>query len=82
MGKWDDDIPLQPCGTVQPSSVVALLRALKLAEASESAQSAGIRAWLKTHAPSPGMAHSLRRKGYARLLEERTALSVDAARRD
>lgn len=81
MGKWDDDIPLQPRGTVQPSSVAALLRALKLTDASKPAQSAGIRAWLKTHTPSPGMAHSLRRKGFARLLDERTAFSIDAARR-
>ena len=73
MGKWDDDIPLRPRGTVQASSVAALLRVLELTDASEAAQSAGIRAWLKTHVPSPGMEHSLRRKGYARLLDERAA---------
>lgn len=70
MGKWDDDIPPRPRGTVQPSSVAALLRALNLANASKSAQSAGIRAWLKTRSPSAGMEHSLRRKGYASLLDE------------
>ncbi|PQM45815.1 hypothetical protein C1Y40_04026 [Mycobacterium talmoniae] len=73
MGKWDDDIPLQPRGAAQPSSVAALLRALKLTDASKPAQLAGMREWLKTHTPSPGMEHSLRRKGYARLLDERTS---------
>ncbi|BBY58365.1 hypothetical protein [Mycolicibacterium sarraceniae] len=71
MGKWDDDIPLQPRGSVQPSSVAALLRTLKLTDASEHDQSAGIRAWLKNHKPSPGMEYSLRRKGYGSLLDSR-----------
>lgn len=53
MGKWDDDIPLQPRGSVQPSSVAALLRTLKLADASAGDQSVGIRAWLKNHKPKP-----------------------------
>ena len=71
MGKWDDDIPLQPRGSVQPSSVAALLRTLKLTDAPERDQSAGIRTWLEDHKPSPGMEYSLRRKGYGSLLDGR-----------
>ncbi len=71
MGKWDDDIPLQPRGSVQPTTVSALLRSLRLLDAPERTQVAAIRDWLGSHRPSRLMEHSLRRKGYANLLAER-----------
>lgn len=67
MGKWDDDIPLQPRGTVQPTTVAALLRALRLTGASDSEKAAAIAEWLKSNQPSTTMVHSLRRNGYAAL---------------
>ena len=73
MGKWDDDIPLQPRGTVQPSTVSALLRSLHLTNAPEKKQEAALRDWLRDHKPSPLMEHSLRRKGFERLLDERAS---------
>jgi hypothetical protein len=73
MGKWDDDIPLQPRGTVQPSTVSALLRTLRLTDAPSGKQEAAIRDWLRDHKPSPLMEHSLRRKGLARLLNKRAS---------
>lgn len=73
MGKWDDDIPLRPRGSVQPTSVPALLRSLRLTDAPEPRQRAAIGKWLQTHNPSPLMEHSLRRKGYAALLDKRAS---------
>ncbi|MCV7277084.1 hypothetical protein [Mycolicibacter arupensis] len=73
MGKWDDDIPLRPRGSVQPSSVAALLRSLKLTDAPKNEQAAGIKAWLRNHAPGPAMQYSLRRKGYGQLLDSRVS---------
>ncbi|BBZ30364.1 hypothetical protein MMAD_46590 [Mycolicibacterium madagascariense] len=71
MGKWDDDFPLQPRGSVQPSSVAGLLRTLELTDASERDRSVRIQTWLKDHEPSPGMEYSLRRNGYGSLLDGR-----------
>lgn len=76
MGKWDDDIPLQPVGSVQPTTVAALFERLGIADAPESSKVAAIRAWLHNNTPSPLMDHSLRRKGYARLLDERSSASA------
>lgn len=73
MGKWDDDIQLQPRGSVQPSTVSALLRALRLVDAPEESKTAAIRDWLNDHSPSPLMEYSLRRNGYAQLLEKRAS---------
>jgi hypothetical protein len=73
MGKWDGDIRLQSRGSVQPTTVSALLRSLRLAEAPEPTQVAAIRNWLGSHRPSRLMEHSLRRKGYAHLLAERAS---------
>ena len=70
MGKWHDDIPLRPRGSVQPSSVAALLRALKLTDAPKTEQAAGIKDWLRSHTPGPSMQYSLRRKGFAQRLDE------------
>ncbi|MDH6198294.1 hypothetical protein M2272_004953 [Mycobacterium frederiksbergense] len=68
MSRWDDDIALQPFGTVQPTTVAALLRALRLSDASEGKKTAAIEAWLNDHQPSETMKASLRRNGYAKLL--------------
>lgn len=73
MGKWDDDIRLQPRSTVQPTTVSALLRSLRLVDAPESKKVAAIQNWLVDHSPSPIMEHSLRRKGYAHLLAKRAS---------
>jgi hypothetical protein len=73
MGKWDDDIPLQPRGSVQPSTVSGLLRMMQLTDAPTKKQEAAIRDWLRVHKPSSLMEHSLRRKGFARLLDKRAS---------
>lgn len=73
MGKWDDDIQLQPRGSVLPNTVSALLRSLRLTDAPEQRKIAAIRDWLSDHSPSPLMEYSLRRKGYAQLLEKRAS---------
>ena len=73
MGKWDDDITLLPLGSVQPTSVAALLRSLNLTDSSRSEQTAGIEGWLRAHTPGPAMQHSLRRKGYGPLLDNRVS---------
>ena len=64
----DDDFKLCPLGTYVPHTVAALLRELRLTDASEEQQVAGITAWLCDHEPSPMMQRSLRRKGLADLL--------------
>lgn len=69
MGKWDDDIALVPRGTVEPTTVAALLHRLGLTGAAEPVRGVAISAWLRAHSPSPLLAHSLRRKGYGRLPE-------------
>lgn len=75
MGKWDDDIPLQPRGTVQPTTVAALLRALRLTGASDSEKAAAIAEWLKSNQPSTTIACAamgMPRWPAARLLPDRT----------
>ena len=73
MGKWDDDIQLQSRGSVQPTTVAALLRLLCLTDAPKQKQSAAISDWLSSNRPSPLMEYSLRRKGYAQLLDKRAS---------
>lgn len=73
MGKWDDDIRLLPRGWVQPNTVSALLRSMALTDAPEDKKIAAIRDWLGAHTPSPLMEFSLRRKGYAELLDKRAS---------
>ena len=68
MGKWDDDIPLQPVGTVEPTSVPALLRMLGLVDATEAEQKAAIADWLRKHEAGPLMEYGLKRCGFADLL--------------
>ena len=73
MGKWDEGFSLAPLGSVEPTTVAALLRDLQLTAAPEPKQRAGISRWLQDHKPSPMMEHSLRRKGYAVLLDKRAS---------
>lgn len=72
MNKFTDDIPLQPRGRVQPTTVPALLRRLRLADAA-AGKKAAISDWLGDHEPSATMKRSLERHGYADLLRSRLA---------
>lgn len=73
MGKWDDDIPLQPVGSVQPTTVHALLRKLRLTGAAEEVKTAAISDWLIDHTPNDTLVNSLRRNGYADLINSRVS---------
>lgn len=68
MGKWDDDIPLLPAGSVKPSTVSALLRKLGLATAPEDEKLAAIKGWLSANPPGETMLVSLTRAGYGELV--------------
>lgn len=70
MGKWDDDIPLRPVGSVQPSSVRALLRKLDLSTAPDSEKAAAIKLWLSSNEPNETMVLSLHMAGFSKLLAE------------
>ena len=70
MGKWDDDIPLLPAGSVKPMTVSSLLRKLDLADAPADTKAAAIGEWLRGHPPSELMVVSLRRAGFGRVLDE------------
>lgn len=71
MGKWDDDIPLQPPGTVQPTTVAALMRQLGALSLSERKKTTMISRWLDHNKPSETLINSLRRNGYSELLKAR-----------
>ena len=71
MGKWDDDIPLQPLGTVQPTTVAALIRHLRVATLSDRVKTSMISQWLQHNTPSDTLINSLRRHGYGELLKKR-----------
>jgi hypothetical protein len=64
VGKFSDDIPLVPSGTVPPSFASALLRKLKVEDAPRLEQEAAVKEWLETNNPSPLLEHSLERKGF------------------
>jgi hypothetical protein len=56
----------------EPTMVSVLLRRAGLTDAPRAAQKRAIRNWLKTHKPSPMTELSIRRDGFAELLNERT----------
>lgn len=70
MGKWDDDIPLLPAGSVKPSTVTALLRKLNLVSAPEDEKIEAIKRWLRENPPGETMFISLVRAGYGDLVIE------------
>lgn len=84
MGKWDDDIPLLPAGSVKPSTVSALLRKLGLATAPEDEKLAAIKGWLNENSPGETMLVSLTRAGYGDLAMDYriAALGTLSSRRD
>lgn len=49
MDKFSDDLRSVPVGTVQPTTVYALLRKLKLTAASREVQAAAIDEWIAEH---------------------------------
>lgn len=74
MGKWDDDIPLRPTGDVQPTTVSALLRSVRMAKAPDSVKERVIKAWLGKHTPSETLINSLQRGGYGHLVQHQRRL--------
>jgi hypothetical protein len=74
VGKFDDDLHLVAPSDFVPPTVNALLEHAGAVEASRTEQAAAIRAWLKTHRPSPMMVFSIRKCGFAELLDAPTAV--------
>ena len=73
MGRFSDDLPLKPRGSVQPTTVAVLLRKLHVKDAPFEKQSEAIREWLEHNKPGPTMQHSLERHGFGELLGGRTS---------
>lgn len=74
MGKFDDDLHLVEPTAFVPTTVNALLRRAGLADASRSKQADAIRAWLQSHQPSQMMELSIRKCGFAELLDTHIAV--------
>jgi hypothetical protein len=68
MGKFSDDIPLKPRGTVQPTTVGILLRKLHVKDAPFEKQTEAVRDWLDHNRPGPTMKRSLERHGFGELV--------------
>jgi hypothetical protein len=68
MGRFSDDIPLRPRGSVQPTTVPVLLRKLHVKDAPFEKQTEAVREWLEHNKPGPTMRHSLKRHGFGGLL--------------
>lgn len=68
MGRFSDDIPLKPRGSVQPTTVPVLLRKLHVKDAPFEKQSEAVREWLEHNKPGATMRHSLERHGFGGLL--------------
>ncbi len=75
MGKFSDDIPLKPRGTVQPTTVPVLLRKLHVKDAPFEKQSEAVREWLEQNTPGPTMQHSLIRHGFGGLIRNQLSPS-------
>lgn len=75
MGRFSDDIPLKPRGSVQPSTVAVLLRQLHVKDAPFEKQSEAVREWLEHNQPGPTMQHSLARHGFGELLHGQVSTS-------
>jgi hypothetical protein len=70
MGKFTDDVPLKPKGSVQPPSAHLLIRNLKVESASPEAKSKAVEKWLTRNVPGPSLERSLRRNGYGQLVDK------------
>lgn len=68
MGRFDDDLHLIEPSKYIPATLGALLRHAGVDNAPVTDQAAEIRAWLKTHQPSPAMEYSIRARGFGQLL--------------
>ena len=68
MGRFSEDIPLKPRGSVQPTTVPILLRKLHVKDAAFEKQSEAVREWLEHNKPGPTMRHSLERHRFGDLL--------------
>lgn len=68
MGRFSDDIPLKPRGSVVATTVPVLLRKLHVKDAPFEKQSEAVREWLETNKPGATMRHSLERHGFGDLL--------------
>lgn len=75
MGRFSDDIPLKPRGSVQPATVPTLLRKLHVKDAPFEKQSEAVREWLEHNKPGPMMRHSLMRHGFGDLFHDQVATS-------
>ncbi len=75
MGRFSDDIPLKPRGTVQPTTVPVLLRKLHVKDAPIEKQGEAVREWLEHNKPGPTMRHSLERHGFGGLLHDQFSTS-------
>jgi len=73
MGKFTDDVPLRPSGSVQPPSVHLLLRKLHVADDSAAVQARALRKWLMNNEPGATLEHSMRRNGFGGLLDNRAS---------
>ena len=70
--RFYDDSNFLPIGSPMPPPYTtgALLNQLKLGRADLDEQTAGIKAWLADHTPTPGLVRSLRRRGFGDLVPE------------
>jgi hypothetical protein len=73
MGRFSDDIPLKPRGTIQPTTVAVLLRKLHVKDAAFEKQTEAVRDWLEHNKPGPTMQQSLKRHGFGELLHGRVS---------
>jgi hypothetical protein len=73
MGKFTDDVPLRPKGSVQPPSVHLLLRKLDVQDAPIEAQTSALRKWLINNEPGPTLERSMRRNGFGPVLDARAS---------
>jgi hypothetical protein len=71
MGKFTDDVPLRPKGSVPPPSVHLLLRKLNVQDASVDAQTSALQKWLMNNEPGPTLERSMRRNGFGPVLDAR-----------
>lgn len=75
MGRFSDDIPLRPRGSVQPTTVPVLLRKLHVKDAPFEKQSEAVSEWLQHNKPGSTMRHSLERHGFGGLLHDEVSTS-------
>jgi hypothetical protein len=75
MGRFSDDIPLKPRGSVVPTTVPVLLRKLHVKDAPFEKQSEAVREWLETNKPGSTMRYSLERHGFGDLLRNQLRMS-------